>query len=65
MQKAQELGSMFVCWNKNFGESVDADTGIVGGHAYSVTKVVVVQTNDGEEKVCQFFAKTNIITVLS
>jgi hypothetical protein len=57
MLKAHDFGTMSVCWNKNFGESVDASTGLVGGHAYSVTKVVVAQTNDGDEKVCETFVK--------
>ena len=54
MLKAYEHGSMFVCGKNNFGggvESVDENTGLVGGHAYSVTKVVIAETNDGDEKV--------------
>ena len=54
--KAHDLGSMVTCGKSNFdgrtGENVDAN-GLVAGHIYSVTKVVVAQTNDGEEKVWQ------------
>ncbi len=33
---------------------MDEETGLIGGHAYSVTNVVVAQTEDGEEQVCPY-----------
>jgi hypothetical protein len=47
---AKAAGKMLVKLTKE-GETLDVDTGLFGGHAYSVTNVVVIQTNDGEDKV--------------
>jgi hypothetical protein len=55
MLKAHNLGALLACVKNNSegntGETLDANTGLFGGHAYSVTNVVVAQTNDGDQKV--------------
>jgi hypothetical protein len=66
--KAHDHGSMLACGkNKSTGnsrgtsgESMDSDTGLAGGHAYSITRVVVAQTADGDQKVCHMFVKVRL-----
>jgi hypothetical protein len=68
MLRAHDLGSMLACAKNKTdgnssgysGETLDANTGLFGGHAYSVTRVVVAQTNDGDQMVCHMFVRVRL-----